>query len=177
MQLRWHNKKLRQKLNKFNYTRQPVSFKGSKTVGLLFDATEPWKLDIIKNYVQKLTKQEKKVTVLAFFNDKQKRDHYLYKFFNREQLDKTLIPNTSDVKDFIDKPFDILINLSLEELVSLEYIAALSKAHLRIGPSTDKLYCYDLMIDVGNENLDFFIAQIDYFLNTVKNKRHEVSSI
>ena len=58
-------------------------------------------------------------------------------------------------------------NVYLNECIPLQYIAALSKAKLRVGIYQNKnLYCNDFLIDLKNEiNIKNFIAQVKHYLN------------
>ncbi|TSA49937.1 MAG: hypothetical protein D4R43_03060 [Sphingobacteriales bacterium] len=71
------------------------------------------------------------------------------------------------VDEFIDRKFDILINVSIKENLPLEYIAALSQASYRVGLyDPNKLYCNDLMIDLkGNKTLQKYIDQVKHYLH------------
>jgi hypothetical protein len=73
-----------------------------------------------------------------------------------------------EAENFIQTPFDILFNLYQQESLPLGYISACSKAHLRIGSANDKIFYYDLMIDMPEgKDLNYFIAQAEKILRNV----------
>ena len=100
----------------------------------------------------------------------------MVKYFNLKNIDWAYRPNGEDVSNFIQQSFDLLINLETTTKSSSEYIAALSKANLRIGPYTENTFCYDLMIDTGNKDLDHFIKEIERVLQKTNNS-HEAAKI
>lgn len=151
--------------------RKLVNLKTATTIGILFDATEVDQRDEVLTYAQKLKKQGKKVQLLGFFNNKQDGDHFTFSHFNRSAFDWALRPKGEAVKDFISTPFDLLITLDTDAKLYAEYVAALSEAHLRVGPYTPKTYCYDLMIDAGPKTkLSFFIKQMELLLQRTNTK-------
>ena len=87
--------------------------------------------------------------------------------FNKKNLNWRLAPVGHTVESFIQRKFDILINLSVKEILPLEYISALSQANFRVGPyEKNKTYCYDLMIDTGEEkDLKNLIEQVKHYLH------------
>ncbi|MEL6865692.1 MAG: hypothetical protein AAFP19_14795 [Bacteroidota bacterium] len=171
---RIHEYYVEKKLRKEAIKRQPNDFAKSQSIGILFDASMPESLDIIRKYVQRLEKKGKKVNLLAFFDDKDRHEHFPYKHFTRKEIDWRLCPKGSAVEHFINQPFDVLINLCYQPSPPLEYITALAKAHMRVGPYTERTYCYDLMIELANQrDLHHFIQQIDFFLNRMNSSQHE----
>ena len=93
----------------------------------------------------------------------------VYYIFNRP-LDYT--------EKFLDQKFDLLFVLkpSLDE--HMEYIAALAYAHLKVGPCTEKTYCFDLMIDADSKQpLDRFIQQIQQLLKKTNVNEQKVTSV
>lgn len=74
------------------------------------------------------------------------------------------------LEKFIKTPFDILIDLSMEQIFPLEYIVQLSQATFKIG-RLNQLLLYDFMIDVKNEeNINYLIQQISVYLPSLKQK-------
>src|SRR5207237_953660 len=91
-------------------------------------------------------------------------------FFSKKNLNWKMIPNNRAVSNFINEKFDVIINLSKNEIFPLRYIAALSKARFRVG-RFDKhfTYCYDLMIHTeADSDLKQFIQQAENYLRQIK---------
>jgi hypothetical protein len=87
---------------------------------------------------------------------KQLIDHYLYRkgfdFFTRKQLNWFFKPQSENVDAFIKKPFDLLIDLSLDNPFPLKYIITFSEAKFKAGRYSDNCNYLDLMIDITKEN-------------------------
>ncbi|MFT5834262.1 MAG: hypothetical protein ACI97N_001898 [Cognaticolwellia sp.] len=166
LRLRWHDYMLNQKIKSLSVKRTSIHFEKSKRIGILFDATNLDNRVFVENYMQLFRKAGKRVDIMAFVDDEEKHDNLPFKYFNRKDLSWYEHPKTQEVEEFINTPFDILINLHIHPVKSLEYIAALSHANMRVGKYDEsKVHCYDLMIDnAKNENLQHFIQQIDKHL-------------
>ena len=175
LKVKYHNYKFSKAIKSLRAKRASVDFDRAETVGLLFDATELNNREIVLKFAKTLEKKGKKVRLLGFVNIKEETDNLAFPNFNLKSLNLALLPDKSiDAQEFMEKDFDVLINLSLDETVPLEYIAALSNAKFRVGPFTERTVCYELMIDVTkSKGLDAFIHQAQFFLEKM-NKTSKV---
>jgi hypothetical protein len=134
---------------------QVCSIDGAKRVGILYNATHPVSFEIIKTFAKVLMQKKIDVTVLGYVHDKNLIDHYLYRkgfdFFTKTNLNWYNKPVSNSVEEFIKNPFDILINLCLEETYPVKYILALSNSKFKVGKYFDEPNYMDLMIDIEKE--------------------------
>jgi hypothetical protein len=170
LQARFHNFFLQKKMRKSKAERYSMSFEKAKRIGILFDATNPDNAEVVSSYRDSLKNKGKQVEILAYINDKEDHDQSSYfNYFNKRQLTWSLEPKSNEIEQFMTTPFDILLGLHIEGVQPLEYIAALSNAHLRVGQYREgKEYCYDLIIDTPeNDNLKNFVGQVDYYIKNM----------
>lgn len=173
IRLKLHYYRLNSKMKRNTVERYSMSFDKAQSIGILYDATQPEHEATIQKYRRNLQQSGKKVEMLAYVHEPQEADeatsshqvHYLH----RKQLTWTLEPKSSAVDTFINTPFDILLGLHIDGSQPLEYIAALSKAHLRVGQYRDnREFCYDLIIDTPpGDSLQNFIGQVDYYIKNL----------
>jgi hypothetical protein len=80
-------------------------------------------------------------------------------------------PKTSSGKQFIQEPFDILIDLSISKTIALQYILVHSEAVFKVGwQGSEPNYC-DLNIDVSEKpECRFLMEQIIYYLENIHEK-------
>ena len=127
----------------------------AKTIGVLFNATHQISFEIVKEMVKGLTNRKCKIDVLGYVDSKNLIDHYLYRkgfdFFTHKQLNWYYKPVEETVNSFINKKFDILIDLSLDDPYPIQYIVALSKAKFKVGRYTEGNEFLDMMIDIEKE--------------------------
>jgi hypothetical protein len=133
------------------------NIKDAESIGILFNATDQVSFEIVKELVKDLTTKKNSIDVLGFVDSKQLIDHYLYRkgfdFFTRKQLNWYYKPEAENVKIFIEKPFDLLINLSLDEPYPILYILASSMAKFKAGIFIEGQEYLDFMIDIRKEKM------------------------
>ncbi|MBK6623171.1 MAG: hypothetical protein IPG32_20765 [Saprospirales bacterium] len=164
-----HQRLLQQQLRLHRFPHHSIHFDKARSIGILFDGTELSSRDVVLGYADQLKKTGKSVRLLAFMDNRAESESFPFHFFNRKNLDWLMRPTGHYVKEFLDHPFDILLNLSMEENPALEYIAALSQAHFRVGVFSRTTHCYELMIDLPvSQKLPDLIVQIEFFLQKMQ---------
>jgi hypothetical protein len=175
-QLYFHRRNLQKQLREQVIRRKPIDYAHAKSIGLLFATKSLSDREVVMKYAKTLSKQQKTVKLLAFFDDKQKNDNFTFPHFSNKEIDWALRPKDEAVQQFMQQPFDVLITVSTETSTILEYISALSKANLRVGPYTENTSAYDLMIDVsGQHDLNDYIKQVNFFLNKTNSVNEQAS--
>ena len=153
--------------------RRIVNLHDARRIGVLYTLDDIPDYDTVCDFVTKLQHDHKEVKALGFVKNKNLVSRFLpklsYDFFSKKDVNWFHIPVHPKVKDFIQQPFDILIDLSLKEILPLKYIAGHSMAHCRVGRFTDdNTCCYDLMIDAGPEMpMHEFIRQVTHYLSLI----------
>jgi hypothetical protein len=166
---RIHNYFLQKKLGSHQIQRESIDYERAQNIGILFNATDLSDRQTVLDFEKKLKKEGKKVQLMGFLNDRDKNENFVFQHFNKTDTDWSLRPKSDQVEDFMKKPFDILINLSNEPHPTLDYIAAFSHAKFRVGPFTEKIFCYELMIEANQKkDLKSFSDQVSFFLMKMK---------
>ncbi len=156
------------KPNRFN-------FDAIKTIGILFDATNPEDYELIKRYVLYLREHHKRVKALGYFSTKQlpemANSKLEYDFFSGKELNWFGKPSSVIIQNFINEEYDLLIDLNIKDHFPLKYISALSKAHFKVGKYNEKeMEIYDMMIHSDNtKTFKYFLRQVDTYI-TMLNK-------
>ncbi len=173
--LKWHRRLLKKQLQRLQGPpRKRVNLQKAHAIGILFDATDLENRQTVLQYADKLKKQGKRVRLLGYFDDDTKNENFTFRHFNRHQFDFFLRPKAQTVQEFMDQNFDILMTLDPEPQLFAEYISTLSKAPLRVGPSTENIYAFDLMIETKGNNLSQYIEQMELLLSKT-NTTHEAA--
>jgi len=152
--------------------RKVFNFNEIKTAGIIFDATHLVSYDVVKNFLKVLKEKNIEVTIIGYVNSKYLIDLYLYRkgfiFLTKNDINWYGKPNISIIQPFIDKEFDILFDLTLEECFPLKYISIMSKAKFKVGKYSEANDYLDFMIDINKEkNL---LKQIKDEIKLEKNK-------
>ena len=78
-------------------------------------------------------------------------------------------PTGTVVKNFVEEPFDILIDLSMEPNLSIDWVLATSVARLKVGRMQDnRKHLYDLMIAMKpGDSLPNLMTQVNHYLTEI----------
>lgn len=176
-------KKIQLKVGRFNLAKEKkklhrktiaCNLETATTVGILYNATQKEDCEVVKNLVIDLKQQKKEVLALGYVNLKDMSDvfkpHISYAYFDNKKLNKTFIPRSTDVKNFIEKPFSLLIDLNIDNNFPLEYIASLATATFKVGATgAYRDEDFDLTINIDeNKNTKYLVTQIKHYLGMIK---------
>lgn len=179
----WGDRIIRSKLTSTARNAVPCNINGAQTIGILFNATEQVSFDIVKELVKKLTNKNNTIEVLGFVDTKQLIDHYLYRkgfdFFTRKQLNWYYKPISENVDNFIKKPYDMLLDLSLDNPFPIKYILTFSEAKFKAGRYSENCDYLDLMIDISKEKETMFALrnEVEKGKKNINSKNEEVEEI
>jgi len=129
------------------------NLENAKGVGIIYNATKHEDFNIIKEFVGRLKTNIPLVKALGFVNQKELSDFHIqpleFSFFCHNDLNWYFKPNEDSVKEFVQHEFDILIDLNLEENLSVRFVLAESAALFKTGRfCTIEPNYYDLMIQM-----------------------------
>lgn len=143
-------------------------FSEIKSVGIAFLASDAKDREEVLKYADYLKKTGFDVETFGFFNSKIKDITFPFKFIDLTNLSFAYLPLGEQVIEFINKPFDVLINLDTASHKPLNYIAAASKALFKIGPAHGNHAHYDLMIEMHEHDLARYIQDIRTTFNKIQ---------
>jgi hypothetical protein len=167
---------LKEELLKTVRERKMTNLKEAKKIGVLYTLDDVPEYETVSEFVSLLQRDHKEVKALGFVKNKNLVSRFLpklsYDFFSSKDINWFFKPLHSRVKDFIEKEFDILIDLSMKDSLPLKFISALSMAHCRVGRFSEaNRVCYDIMIDLNKPlSLNEYILQIIHYLTVINNE-------
>jgi len=140
--------------------------------GILMDASQVDHRQVVVHFADDLRKAGNRVKILGFLDKKNESISVPFDIFTTADLAKvSKVPRSLAVEEFIQQPFDVLINMSIhQDHKSLEYICALSHASFRIGPWFHQLKNspYDLCLDAGETaTLPEWISELMHTLEKI----------
>lgn len=170
VQMLFYKYYMKQRLQQHRAQHKAITLQDANSIGILFDATKEENAVWVRRFAAELEKQKKHVNLLGFVNSDNAQEQTAYPSFSRKEINWYLQPAHHIPNDFLEKPFDILINACITELVTLEYIATFSNAKFRIGPFfEDKTHCADFMICLKNSDaLPDFLRKTMHYLQMIK---------
>lgn len=180
---RWGERILNAKLSETRRKVVACNINQATSIGILFNATEQVSFEIVKELVKNLSAKNREIEVLGYVDTKQLIDHYLYRkgfdFFTRKQLNWYYKPLAENVEDFIKKPFDLLLDLSLDNPFPLKYIVTYSEAKFKAGRYSDNCDYLDFMIDITKEKeaMTALKSEVEKDINEKVSKNNDVEQI
>ena len=163
------NSILRRKLKHYRRIKSIFNFETSQIIGVVFKTDTQGDFEIVKKFLHFLTDQNNKVVALCFVDYKRVPDYYFlrkgFNFFSRSDLNLFFMPKTQFIHDFMEKSFDMFIDLSIDNNFPLHFIGSLSKSKFKIGKLQQGRNCYDVMIDTSKDNtVQSLIEQIKHYV-------------
>jgi hypothetical protein len=127
----------------------------AKNIGIIFNATELSNIETIKKIYYKLKNEKNKIEILGFLNNNTIVTNDKINFINIKNINWYKKPKKIFIENFINSEFDILLNLDLDNLITLQFVSVFSKAKFKIG-------CYD---KINSKIFDFMIS-----FNSIENR-------
>lgn len=151
-------------------------------VGIVYLATDEAAFNHVRNYVKKMKEELglHRIQCIGYVDEKV-LPHFMIPKLNfdpicQKDLNWYRIPQGNTVNNFITEEFEVLIDLTLEDRLPIQYIVAKSRARFKVGRySENGRHFLDMMIDMaGSQSLPQLITQVDHYLLMI-NRAHQPS--
>ncbi len=149
-------------LNKFLIThkvlrkKQIVSLDNAKSIGILAEITDENSYKQIYSLFTKLQSMEKTVWLMCYVNEKSVPYYCLQQltadYFCKKNLNWFGKPDFVQMKDFLAKEFDMLIDFNMKSYQPNEFILAQTHSKFIIGTIKELQSLYDLYIETEHNN-------------------------
>jgi hypothetical protein len=135
-----------------------------KKVGILIDESYFYdKQALIQELIQ-FGITENDVKILVYRDKIKKQEVFDYPIYCQKDLSWKGSLDKKEIKDFINEPFDLLINYYDTEKVALLLVSHLSKASFKVGFASIDKRLNHFMIDTNAENYKIFIEEMFKYL-------------
>ncbi len=164
---------LNRELKRFSRNKKLINYSDIKDIGILYTLDNDDTYNKVSDFVGKMKNDNKRPKALGFIKNKKISEKFLPKlsfdFFSENDLNWYKKPDNKYVKDFVNKEFDLLINIDFENIFPIKYITAKSKAHLKAGLYKEQNSKYfDLMIKMDkSKDFDEFFTQVIHYLSII----------
>lgn len=166
--IRKHQKKIRHNSN-------GVSYKNAVRIAILSESQTIDTSQYIIDFISDIRKDAKEITTLEYLNNSIKLSVKSWKqtqfYLHKNNLNFLNLPKKEPLKEFLEKEYDIIINLCITNNIYLHYISAITNSKLKIGPYNQEFEsCYDFMIRVNAEtDINSFVSSVDTYLKMINN--------
>ncbi len=148
-----------------------VNFDKVKRMGIIYPADQEAQYRQVKSLMESLPPHIQ-CQSLGYADAKALSNFHIqpeeFRFFCHDDLNWYFKPMSDTVRSFIGTPFDVLIDLSKENCLPIQFVIAESHARLIAGRyQEDELY--DFMIDnLGNASETYLFEQLIHYLKMIK---------
>lgn len=169
---------LNRDFKKSNRKRKLVNINLAEDLGIIYHVKDEGQFKRMNALVKELTTKRRKVMLVGFVNDRSIPDYCVVAgpgyYFTLQDLNWLEIPKNEYLLKFMEKEFDLLLDLTRDDNFTTNYIIALSKAQLKAGQQSKIKEPYlDVMINMDKKNsMNEFIDQILHYLTLLKSRQN-----
>jgi hypothetical protein len=165
---------LRKQCKQLNYKRRFHNFNTAQTIGLIYPYSKTMDQQVGK-FIRFFNERKKKVRALGYIAEAEVPQSFITTLnktvFCKSQLNWYNKPSSHEIDAFIATPFDILIDFSNEPVFPLQYIAALSRAAMRVGRIAYPGNPYEFLLSLPSPSDNHaYIEQLKHYLFTIQIK-------
>ena len=165
---------LKSQFGKVSRHKSLVNLDEAKNIGIVYKVNSEREFNAVKDLTKALTTTKKQVLAIGFV-DRNEIPNYCVAanagfYFSRKDINWFGGPKSDYIKTFINKEFDILIDLTLENVFINRYISSLSRSRFKVGPELGFNQDFlDMMIKMDNNTREEeYILQILHYLRMFK---------
>lgn len=153
-----------------------LNFDTAQNIALLIDASNERDYNLIKDFIKELREQKKNIKSISYFNQKEtpkmEFSKLEYDFISNKELNWHYKANDIYIPAFVNENFDVLINLSINSPIPLNFIAAESKAKFKIGADSNwgsKIYDLHLELSIDTPQKTY-LEHLKHYLKLIHSK-------
>ncbi len=164
---------IRKVLERQNRKTHFADFKSVKSVLILFEADSEDKNFYVKNCVKELEGLGKKVFAWGYLNQKEIVSPVFpqCRLFANKDLSFAGVPNDALLNEFAQVPCEMVILLSVHDVLPLDFLLAVSKAPFKVSKTKPYKGITDFMIELNKASTESFLyKQILFYLENIKGK-------
>ncbi len=150
--------------NLLNARKAVFNNKKIETIGVLLNLGEYDDFESFRTFFKELQLISPKSKVAAFVEDEKSITNLWDTYFIPKNFGWKGKINSVDLQSFIDADFDVLISFYKQNVLELNLITALSKAHFKVGLSGLDERLHDLIIDVNPKQFKVFKKELKKYL-------------
>ena len=172
----WFKKRLFDYYQKQRRNAKIQTFNNSKSIGILWNPVDEGGIEAYELLRKILKDKGIKALGIGHIYSKREKDTFTTiahsGFSNNVNVSWSGRPKTGDGVQFIQEKFDILIDLSIQKVLALQYILVHSPAAFKVGWESTEYNYYDFNIDVKEKpECRYLMEQIVYYLENINGKQ------
>jgi len=174
-------KALSKSLRQVKRTKFVYNLVTARRIGIVSFLRNSKDFDEVLSFQHFLNNQHLNVTIIGYFPGKEIPQQLLLRkdanIFCKNDVNWYGKPKIDFIDDFCKQEYDILIDLTMEEVFPLRWISTLSKSKFKVGNLGYPGNPYDLIIDCEkSKGTNYLIDQIKHYLLILNNRFAQVEA-
>jgi len=174
IRLKLGKRSLEKKSRRITRSKIVHNFSTAQKICIIFEGSCTENIRYIKKFRQYLESLDKETFMLGYIDADEIPGEIIFwrntTVFNKKDTDIVFRPKKYISTPFLEKKFDILIDLSLKEYFPLQYLNCLSSSSFKVGRFGENQNDHDLMINIGEDTaIDYLIDQIKHYVTLLNN--------
>jgi len=157
----WTKKNVKKRLSNVKHNE---SISSIKKIGIIIDETYFNEKDLLINQLVLNGINKENIEIIAFRNRVKKNESFNYAVFSYKDLSWNATFEKTEITDFTNANFDLLISYYDIEKAPLILVTNLSKANFKVGFANVDKRLNHLVIDTNAENYKVFIEELFKYL-------------
>lgn len=145
-----------------------VTPKPIQTLGILFDERFVSERDTLIKAFEKHGISRQNIDILVYKKRSKKDETFDYPVFRASDLSWRATFDKSEVREFISRPFDLLLNYYQDNSPALMVVSNLSKACFKVGFGTSDKKLNHLIIQAEPQQSEVFNEELFRYLKILK---------
>ena len=151
------------------------TLRNSKSIGIIWNPADEGSIEAYDSLRKTLKEKGIKPKGIAYVRSNRELEMLTTVtnsgFLHRRNISWFGRPKSDTGIQFIQDPFDIMIDLTIAKTIALQYILVHSVATFKVGWQGIETNYYDLNIDVSEKpQCQYLLEQILYYLDTINDK-------
>ncbi|MGM0527069.1 MAG: DUF6913 domain-containing protein [Bacteroidota bacterium] len=164
---------LNQRLKNMRRYKKFNNLHNSHKIGIVWDGSNTEDFGAITEFYQEMQKINIQVDIVCYYPKAVLPDEYTairyLTCIKKSDLNFFFVPQSDDIDEFINTPYEILIDINSNDYFPVKYITALSRAEFKVGDESstyrDKL---DMTISITKKHdAAYYLQQIKYYLEMI----------
>jgi len=142
-----------------------------KNIGIVWNALNSEEFQTLAKFHQQMHERNINVQIIGYYDKKSLPDRYTairyLSCIRKDEINPFYIPKSNDTQSFINKEFDVLIDVNFDKLFILRYITVLSNALFKVGlsESGNNSSPFDLMMEIKKPvSVEDYLKQVVQYL-------------
>lgn len=164
---------LKQRRRKIRRQKKFNNLRNSHKIGIIWDGSKTDDFEALTAFFQEMQERKIQVDIVCYYPRKVLPDKYTairyLTCIKSTDLNYLFIPKTDDIEEFINTPYEILIDMNENNLFPVKFISVLSRAEFKVGidssPYRNEL---DMTISIEkNYNARYYLEQVKHYLEMI----------